>query len=111
MISTCFCNGAVLLLKKWHSFKRNCDVSSPKDEEKEAVLYLLWPKHIAAIFPTGFEEKGGKFPKKIWCCVGREDKKVWFYCEEIREVYSTEILSNTETIRQVNSTEIDLVFT
>jgi len=31
--------------------------------------------------------------------------------EEIREVYSTEILSNTATIGEVNSTEIDLFFT
>ena len=31
--------------------------------------------------------------------------------EQIRQVYSTEILSNTETIGEVNSTEIDLVFT
>jgi len=31
--------------------------------------------------------------------------------EEIREVYSTEILLNTGTIREVNSTEIDSNFT
>jgi len=31
--------------------------------------------------------------------------------EEIREVYSTEILLNTATIREVNSTEIDSNFT
>jgi len=31
--------------------------------------------------------------------------------EEIREVYSTEILSNTATIGEVSSTEIDSFFT
>jgi len=31
--------------------------------------------------------------------------------EEIHEVYSTEILSNTAMIREVNSTEIDTFFT
>jgi len=38
------------------SLKRNFNVSSLKDEQKEAAVHLLRWKDIAAISPTGFEE-------------------------------------------------------
>ena len=36
--------------------KRNFNVSSLKDEQKEAAVHLLRSKDVVAILPTGFEE-------------------------------------------------------
>jgi len=39
-----------------HYVKRNLNVSSLKDEQKEAAVHLLQSKDIVAILPTGLEE-------------------------------------------------------
>ena len=44
--------------------------------------------------------------KQFLSVVANHLKSDFLFSEEIRQVYSTEILSNAETIREVNSTEI-----
>jgi len=49
-------NGGVVFKILWNPVKRSFNVSSLKDEQIEAAVYLLRSKEVVAILPTGFEE-------------------------------------------------------
>ena len=64
----------------WEYGERNC--------EKNLVLFSLNSSEVLAICITRAKaelfihklNKGGKFLKKLWCCVGGEyNKIIWFY--------------------------------
>ena len=71
----------------------------------------------AFFFCVKFFAKFDVLPKQLLSIIGNHSKSDFSIInwvtgsDEIRQVYSTEILSNTATIREVDLTEIDSVFT